>query len=120
MSRGGPDFRHGARYPGSMLDSRVQESGPVRPRSSVLSVLPHEVCPMHRRPLVVLALSTAFLAVGACSKQEGGGQGGPGGGMPPPEVGDVVMQQGNVPISKEGVGRLSAYRSADVRPRVPG
>ena len=74
---------------------------------------------MHR-PLVVLALSTAFLAAGACSKQEGGAQGGPGGGMPPPEVGVVVMQQGDVPISKEAVGRLSAYRSADVRARVPG
>lgn len=74
---------------------------------------------MHR-PLVVLALSTAFLAAGACSKQEGGAQGGPGGGMPPPEVGVVVMQAGDVPISKEAVGRLSAYRSADVRARVPG
>jgi membrane fusion protein (multidrug efflux system) len=74
---------------------------------------------MHR-PLVVLALSTAFLAAGACSKQEGGAQGGPGGGMPPPEVGVVVMQQGDVPIAKEAVGRLSAFRSADVRARVPG
>ncbi len=74
---------------------------------------------MHR-PLVVLALSTAFLAAGACSKQEGAAQGGPGGGMPPPEVGVVVMQQGDVPIAKEAVGRLSAFRSADVRARVPG
>jgi membrane fusion protein (multidrug efflux system) len=74
---------------------------------------------MHR-PLVVLALSTAFLAAGACSKQEGGAQGGPGGGMPPPEVGVVVMQQGDVAIAKEAVGRLSAFRSADVRARVPG
>jgi membrane fusion protein (multidrug efflux system) len=74
---------------------------------------------MHR-PLVVLALSTAFLAAGACSKQDGGAQGGPGGEMPPPEVGVVVMQQGDVPIAKEAVGRLSAFRSADVRARVPG
>ncbi len=74
---------------------------------------------MHR-PLVVLALSTAFLAAGACSKQEGAAQDGSGGGMPPPEVGVVVMQQGDVPIAKEAVGRLSAYRSADVRARVPG
>lgn len=74
---------------------------------------------MHR-PLVVLVLSTAFLAAGACSKQEGAAAGGPGGGMPPPEVGVVVMQQGDVPIAKEAVGRLSAYRSADVRARVPG
>ena len=74
---------------------------------------------MHR-PLVVLALSTAFLAAGACSKQEGGAQGGPGGGMPPPEVGVVVMHPATVPISKDLVGRLAAYRSADVRARVPG
>lgn len=73
---------------------------------------------MHRS-LVVLALSTAFLAAGACSKQEGDGQGGAG-GMPPPEVGVVVMQRGDVPLTKEAVGRLSAFRSADVRARVPG
>jgi membrane fusion protein (multidrug efflux system) len=75
-----------------------------------------------RRPLVVLALSTALIAAGACSKKDaaGGAAGGPGGGMPPPEVGVVVVQQADVPIAKEAVGRLSAYRSADVRARVPG
>ena len=72
-----------------------------------------------RRPLVVLALSTALFAVTACSKDEAAG-GGPGGGMPPPEVGVVVMQPGAVPVSKDLVGRLSAFRSADVRARVPG
>ncbi|MDQ2701251.1 MAG: efflux RND transporter periplasmic adaptor subunit [Pseudomonadota bacterium] len=72
-----------------------------------------------RRSLVVLALSTALFAVAGCSKDEAAGAG-PGGGMPPPEVGVVVMKPGNVPVAKDLVGRLSAYRSADVRARVPG
>nr|WP_244858739.1 MULTISPECIES: efflux RND transporter periplasmic adaptor subunit [Lysobacter] len=40
--------------------------------------------------------------------------------MPPPEVGVVTVQPASVPLVKELVGRLSAYRSADVRARVPG
>jgi membrane fusion protein (multidrug efflux system) len=40
--------------------------------------------------------------------------------MPPPEVGVVVMRPSDVPLARELVGRLSAYRSADVRARVPG
>src|SRR5690606_14885008 len=68
-----------------------------------------------RRSLVVLALSTALFAVAGCSKDEAAA-----GGMPPPEVGVVVMKPGTVPVSKSLVGRLSAFRSADVRARVPG
>jgi membrane fusion protein (multidrug efflux system) len=71
-----------------------------------------------RRSLVVLALSTALIAAG-CSKDEAAG-GPPGGAMPPPEVGVVVMHPATVPIGKDLVGRLAAYRSADVRARVPG
>ena len=71
-----------------------------------------------RRSLVVLALSTALVAAG-CSKDETAG-GPPGGAMPPPEVGVVVMRPATVPISMDLVGRLAAYRSADVRARVPG
>src|SRR3546814_367400 len=40
--------------------------------------------------------------------------------MPPPEVGVVVMHPATVPIGKDLVGRLAAFRSADVRARVPG
>ena len=72
-----------------------------------------------RRSLVLLALSSALLVVGGCSK-DGAGDGPPGGGMPPPEVGVIVMQPTTVPIAKDLVGRLSAYRSADVRARIPG
>jgi membrane fusion protein (multidrug efflux system) len=74
-----------------------------------------------RPSLVVplLALSALLLA-GGCSKQEGAGPGGPGGAMPPPEVGVVTLQPTSVPFVKNLVGRLAAYRSADVRARVPG
>ena len=72
-----------------------------------------------RRSLVVLALSTALFAA-ACSKDEAGPAGAPPGGMPPPEVGVVVVQPQDVPLAKELVGRLSSFRSADVRARVPG
>ena len=72
-----------------------------------------------RRPLVVLVLSIALLAIAGCSKDEAAG-GPPGGAMPPPEVGVVVMHPATVPIGKDLVGRLAAFRSADVRARVPG
>ena len=73
-----------------------------------------------RRSMVVLALSTALFAA-ACSRDEAGPAGAPpGGGMPPPEVGVVVVQPQDVPVARELVGRLSSFRSADVRARVPG
>ena len=73
-----------------------------------------------RRSLVVLALSSALFAAG-CSKDEAAPAGAPpGGGMPPPEVGVVVVQPQDVPLAMELVGRLSSFRSADVRARVPG
>jgi len=59
------------------------------------------------------------LALAACGKDDAAA-GGPGGQMPPPEVGVVTLQPATVPLSRELVGRLSAYRSADVRARVPG
>ena len=39
---------------------------------------------------------------------------------PPPEVGVVTVQPHSAPLERSLVGRLSAYRSADVRARVPG
>ncbi|MDR2872693.1 MAG: efflux RND transporter periplasmic adaptor subunit, partial [Xanthomonadaceae bacterium] len=39
---------------------------------------------------------------------------------PPPEVGVLEAKQQTVPLEREMVGRLSAFRSADVRARVPG
>jgi len=40
--------------------------------------------------------------------------------MPPPEVEVQAVQPQSLPIQKDLVGRLAAYRSADVRARVPG
>ena len=64
-------------------------------------------------PLLCLSL----LALTACGGQ-GKQQGPPP--MPPPEVGVVRAQPQNSPLTRELVGRLSAYRSADVRARVAG
>jgi membrane fusion protein (multidrug efflux system) len=65
-----------------------------------------------RTPVLCLSL----LALAACGK--GKDQGPPQ--MPTPEVGVLKAQQQNAPLIKELVGRLSPFRSADVRARVPG
>ncbi|MCW0203276.1 MAG: efflux RND transporter periplasmic adaptor subunit [Rhodanobacter thiooxydans] len=63
-------------------------------------------------PLLCLSL----LALAACGK--GKEQGPPQ--MPPPEVGVIQVQPQSSPLTRNLVGRLSAYRSADVRARVAG
>jgi len=73
-----------------------------------------------RRPsplpfLMVLSL----LAASGCSKKQGA-DGAAGAQMPPPEVGVVTLQPATIPLQRDLVGRLSAFRSADVRARVPG
>ncbi len=60
-------------------------------------------------PLLVMSAALA-----ACGKQA------PPPAPPPPEVGVVAVKPANVPLQKDLVGRLAAYRSADVRARVPG
>jgi len=62
------------------------------------------------------ALCLGLLTLAACSK--GKQQGMPQ--MPPPQVGVITVQPQNSPLTKSLVGRLSAYRSADVRARVAG
>ena len=64
-----------------------------------------------------LALCLGMLALAAC-----GGKGQPQGQqqMPPPQVGVITLKAQTVPLTKDLVGRLSAFRSADVRARVPG
>ncbi|MBD8872487.1 efflux RND transporter periplasmic adaptor subunit [Rhodanobacter sp. DHB23] len=61
------------------------------------------------------ALCLGLLALTACGKKE---QGPPQ--MPPPQVGVVTVQPQNEPLTKDLVGRLSSFRSADVRARVSG
>lgn len=64
-----------------------------------------------RTPVLCLSL----LALAACSSKT---QGPPQ--MPTPTVGVVEVQPQTVPLTKDLVGRLSAFRSADVRARVSG
>ena len=65
-------------------------------------------------PLRTLALTCAVaVAVAACKKPE---QPTP----PPPEVGVIDAKPQTLPLQRELVGRLSPFRSADVRARVPG
>jgi membrane fusion protein (multidrug efflux system) len=63
-----------------------------------------------------LALCLGLLTLAACGKgqQQGPQQ------MPPPQVGVITLKPQTVPLTKDLVGRLSAFRSADVRARVPG
>lgn len=67
-----------------------------------------------------LLLVTSLLLASTGCGEKGAAGGPPGGAMPPPEVGVIVLQPATVGINKELVGRLSAFRSADVRARVPG
>ncbi len=65
-------------------------------------------------PLRNLALTCAVVvALAACKQPE---QSAP----PPPEVGVVEAKPQSLPLQRDLVGRLSPFRSADVRARVPG
>ena len=66
-----------------------------------------------RSAALALALALALTACGGGNEQAGGAP-------PPPELGVIKAQPANVPLQKDLVGRLAAYRSADVRARVPG
>lgn len=74
---------------------------------------------------LAFSLSFALLAAIAtgCSKDETAAAGpgsGAGGQGPAPEVGVLTLEPGNVALTKDLVGRLAPFRSADVRARVPG
>ena len=72
--------------------------------------------PAHARIAQLAGALALALLVAACGKEDPNA----GGNMPPPEVGVVTIKAGAAPLVKELVGRLAAYRSADVRARVPG
>ena len=72
---------------------------------------------MVKNPRKVAIAAALALALSACGGKDQAQQ---GGGMPPPEVGVVKVNPGDVPLQKDLVGRLAAFRSADVRARVPG
>lgn len=74
---------------------------------------------MRRLPFLVPVVALSLLAMAGCKKGAEGDQGA-GGQMPPPEVGVQVLQPATIALNQDLVGRLSAFRSADVRARVPG
>jgi membrane fusion protein (multidrug efflux system) len=66
-----------------------------------------------RVPCAVFMLAAAA-AVGSCGKKDAAPA------APPPEVGVVSVRGESVPLTRDLVGRLSAFRSSDVRARVAG
>ncbi len=64
-----------------------------------------------QRPLF---LACGLIALTACGGNEQAAA------PPPPQVGVVEVKPQTVPLTRDFVGRLSPYRSADVRARVPG
>ncbi|HET7300827.1 MAG TPA: efflux RND transporter periplasmic adaptor subunit [Oleiagrimonas sp.] len=62
----------------------------------------------------LLATATALALLSGCGGQSPSHQ------MPPAPVGVMVVQPQHVPLVRSATGRLSAYRSADVRARVSG
>ena len=74
---------------------------------------------MRRSSRLPFLMILSLLLAAGCSKK-GDADGAAGGQMPPPEVGVVTLQPATIALKQDLVGRLSAYRSADVRARVPG
>jgi membrane fusion protein (multidrug efflux system) len=65
-----------------------------------------------------VVVAAASLAVSGCKKDAA--QAGAGANMPTPEVGVVTLQPATIALQQELSGRLSPFRSADVRARVAG
>ena len=62
----------------------------------------------------IATITLLLAALAACGGEDAGQA------PPPPELGVVTVQPANAPLRRDLVGRLAAYRSADVRARVPG
>ena len=67
------------------------------------------------RALPAFPVVLALLLLGACHRDQAPPQ-----QAPPPEVGVIEARSANLPLTRDIGGRLAAYRSADVRARVPG
>jgi membrane fusion protein (multidrug efflux system) len=70
---------------------------------------------MSRSSATALLIAACALALGACGKKNAPQQ-----AQPPAEVGVVAMHPETLPLTRELVGRLSPFRSSDVRARVAG
>jgi membrane fusion protein (multidrug efflux system) len=71
---------------------------------------------MSRSSATALLVAACAIALCACGKKNAP----PQQAQPPAEVGVVAMHPETLPLTRDLVGRLSAFRSADVRARVPG
>lgn len=69
---------------------------------------------MKASPLRIALLCLGLLTLVGCGKKQEQQK------PPPPQVGVISVQPQNAPLTKTLVGRLSPYRSADVRARVTG
>ena len=70
---------------------------------------------MSRSSATALLIAACALALSACGKKNAPQQ-----AQPPAEVGVVAMHPETLPLTRELVGRLSPFRSSDVRARVAG
>jgi len=70
---------------------------------------------MSRSSATAVLVAASVLALGACAKKAAPPQ-----AQPPAEVGVVAMHPETLPLTRELVGRLSPFRSSDVRARVAG
>jgi len=70
---------------------------------------------MSRSSATAVLVAASVLALGACAKKAAPPQ-----AQPPAEVGVVAMHPETLPLTRDLVGRLSAFRSSDVRARVAG
>jgi len=69
----------------------------------------------------VAAVSALLTVLAGCSGQEsGGGQGAPGGQPQPTPVGVVTVQSQRLELTDTLPGRVSAFRTAEIRPQVNG
>lgn len=66
--------------------------------------------------MLLALVAAASLALSGCKKETGQ----VGANMPTPEVGVVTLQPATIALQQELSGRLSPFRSADVRARVAG
>ncbi|MBU1775503.1 MAG: efflux RND transporter periplasmic adaptor subunit, partial [Gammaproteobacteria bacterium] len=72
-------------------------------------------------PLSATLLLAALFGLAACGPKDGAPQASAAGAAPPPpEVDTVTIARGSLELTQDLPGRLSAYRSAQVRARVEG
>ena len=70
--------------------------------------------------LAAMAILMSVFVLAACGSKEGGSPPSGAAAAPPPEVDVVTVAKGAVDLTQDLPGRLSAYRSAQVRARVEG